>query len=55
VIVVGAGMIGQEMVKILKERKFPISELKVLARSARKQVMAGEEFEVRQQWKKACW
>jgi len=48
VIVVGAGMIGQEMVKILKERKFPISELKVLARSARKQVIAGEEFEVRQ-------
>ena len=48
VIVVGAGMIGQEMVKVLKQRKFPISELKVLARSARKQVIAGEEFDVRE-------
>jgi len=48
VIVVGAGMIGREMVKVLKQRKFPISELKVLARSARRQVIAGQEFDVRE-------
>jgi len=48
VIVVGAGMIGQEMVKVLKQRNFPMSELKILARSARKQVFGGVEYEVRE-------
>jgi len=46
VAVVGAGAVGEEMVKVLRQRKFPMSELKVLARSARKQVIDGEEFDV---------
>jgi aspartate-semialdehyde dehydrogenase len=48
VLVVGAGMIGQEMVKVLRQRKFPMSELKILARSNRKQVIAGEEYDVKE-------
>ncbi len=48
VIVVGAGMIGNEMVKVLRQRKFPMSELKILARSSRKQVFDGVEYEVRE-------
>jgi len=48
VIVVGAGMIGAEMVKVLYQRKFPMSELKILARSARKQTFDGKEFDVRE-------
>jgi aspartate-semialdehyde dehydrogenase len=48
VIVVGAGMIGNEMVKVLNQRKFPMSELKILARSARKQTFDGKEYDVRE-------
>jgi len=48
VIVVGAGMIGAEMVKVLRQRKFPISELKILARSSRKQSFEGVEYDVRE-------
>lgn len=35
VAVVGVGAVGIEMLRILKERKFPVKNLKVLARSAR--------------------
>jgi len=48
VIVVGAGMIGNEMVKVLNQRKFPMEELRILARSARKQTFDGKEYEVRE-------
>lgn len=47
VAVVGAGAVGEEMVKVLRERKFPTSELRILARSDRKQTIAGEEYDVR--------
>jgi aspartate-semialdehyde dehydrogenase len=40
--VVGIGAVGGEMVKVLRQRKFPISELRVLARSERDEEIAGE-------------
>ncbi|MDQ3841654.1 MAG: aspartate-semialdehyde dehydrogenase [Actinomycetota bacterium] len=46
VAVVGAGLVGERLVTELKGRSFPLKELRVLARSARKVVLAGETFEV---------
>ena len=48
VAVVGAGAVGDEMVRVLRERDFPISELTVLARSSRKQEIDGIEVDVRE-------
>ncbi len=47
VVVVGAGAVGEEMVKVLKQQKFPMEKLTVLARSERKQVIDGEEFDIK--------
>jgi len=46
VAVVGIGMVGKEMVKILKERNFPIRTLKILATRERIEKIEGEKFEV---------
>ncbi len=46
VAVVGAGLVGDRLVAELRRRDFPMEELRVLARSARRSVLAGEEFEV---------
>ena len=46
VAVVGAGLVGERLVAELKRRDFPLKELRVLARSARRATLAGEEFEV---------
>ncbi|HZC19525.1 MAG TPA: Asd/ArgC dimerization domain-containing protein, partial [Rubrobacteraceae bacterium] len=46
VAVVGAGLVGERIISELKRRKFPLKELRVLARSARQATLAGEEFEV---------
>ncbi|HEX5847585.1 MAG TPA: aspartate-semialdehyde dehydrogenase [Rubrobacter sp.] len=46
VAVVGAGMVGDRLVAELRRRDFPIEDLRVLARSARTAVLAGETFEV---------
>ena len=46
VAVIGAGAVGKEMVRILQQRKFPMKELRVLARSARKLEIDGREYEV---------
>jgi aspartate-semialdehyde dehydrogenase len=46
VAVVGAGMVGDRLVAELRRRDFPMKELRVLARSARTAVLAGETFEV---------
>ncbi len=46
VAVVGAGLVGERLVAELKRRDFPLKELRVLARSARRDTLAGEEFEV---------
>ena len=48
VAVVGAGAVGEEMIKVLKQRNFPISKLVILARSARKQTVDGVEYDVRE-------
>ena len=46
VAVVGAGLVGDRLVAELRRRDFPMRELRVLARSARTAVLAGETFEV---------
>ena len=40
--VVGAGMVGEELVRVLEQRRFPASELRIMARSSREQEMAGK-------------
>ena len=47
VVVVGAGLVGEEMIKVLKQRKFPAKTITVLARSERKQTIAGDEYQVK--------
>jgi aspartate-semialdehyde dehydrogenase len=47
VAVVGAGLVGDRLVAELRRREFPVKELRVLARSARQSVLAGETFDVR--------
>ena len=46
VAVVGAGLVGERLVAELRRRDFPLKELRVLARSARRAVLAGDTFEV---------
>ncbi len=46
VAVVGAGMVGDRIVAELRRRDFPLKELRVLARTARRETLAGEEFDV---------
>ena len=46
VAVVGAGLVGERLVAELRKREFPIKELRILARSARRAVLAGETFDV---------
>src|SRR3712207_1690037 len=46
VAVVGAGLVGERLVAELRRRDLPLKELCVLARSARRAVLAGETFEV---------
>jgi aspartate-semialdehyde dehydrogenase len=46
VAVVGAGLVGERLVAELRRRDFPLKELRVLARSARRAVLAGEAFAV---------
>jgi len=48
VAVVGAGAVGEEMVKVLNQRNFPMSKLVILARSTRKQAIDGVEYDVKE-------
>ena len=48
VVVVGVGAVGREMVHVLKERRFPFSNLKVFARSSRDIELNGEIYSVRE-------
>ncbi|MBL7114580.1 MAG: aspartate-semialdehyde dehydrogenase [Kiritimatiellae bacterium] len=43
---IGIGAVGTEMVKVLRQRNFPINELRVLARSERDEEIAGETLHV---------
>lgn len=46
VCVVGVGAVGIEMLRCLKQRKFPVDNLRVLARSAREIDVDGEKYQV---------
>jgi aspartate-semialdehyde dehydrogenase len=46
VAVVGAGVVGEEMVKVLRQRSFPVADIVIMARSARKQTIDGQEYNV---------
>ena len=46
VAVIGAGVVGIEMLRVLKQRNFPIGKLRVLARSARDIEVDGEKYSV---------
>jgi aspartate-semialdehyde dehydrogenase len=47
VAVVGAGAVGVEMIRVLKERNFPIRELRILARSDREILIDRQPYQVR--------
>jgi aspartate-semialdehyde dehydrogenase len=46
VAVVGIGMVGGEMVKVLRQKNFPIKELRILATRERIENIAGEDLRV---------
>lgn len=46
VAVVGAGAVGIEMLRCLKDREFPVNQLKVLARSSREMEVDGHKYQV---------
>ncbi len=46
VAVIGVGAVGIEMLRVLKQRKFPINKLRVFARSNRELVVDGEKYSV---------
>lgn len=47
VAVVGVGVVGIEMLRVLKQRNFPVNELRVLARSARDIQVEGSTYSVK--------
>ena len=46
VAVVGVGAVGEEMLRVLRQRKFPINELRVFARSSREIVVDSQKYAV---------
>ena len=46
VAVIGVGAVGIEMLRVLKQRNFPVAELRVLARSARDIEVDGQKYSV---------
>lgn len=44
--VVGIGAVGAKMIEVLRQRKFPASEIRILARSERDEEISGETFHV---------
>ncbi len=46
VAVVGVGAVGEEMLRVLRQRKFPIDELRVFARSSREFIVDNQEYSV---------
>ena len=46
VAVIGVGAVGIEMLRVLRQRNFPIGELRVLARSAREIEVDGQKYNV---------
>ena len=48
VAVVGVGAVGEEMLRVLRQRQFPVNELKIFARSARTVTVDGQNYQVEQ-------
>ncbi len=48
VVVVGAGVVGVEMLRVLRQRNFPVQDLRVLARDGRKITVDERDYEVEQ-------
>ena len=46
VAVIGVGVVGIEILKLLKERKFPVDKLRVFARSSRQIDVDGDKYQV---------
>lgn len=46
IVVVGAGAVGIEMLRVLRQRNFPVGQLKVLARSERDITVDGQNYHV---------
>src|ERR1044072_3932475 len=46
VAVVGVGAVGEEMLRVLRQRNFPVNQLKVFARSARTISVDGKSYSV---------
>ena len=46
VAVIGVGAVGEELLRILRERAFPVKELKILARSGRQIQVDNQSYEV---------
>lgn len=44
--VIGVGAVGEEMLRVLRQRNFPINQLKVFARSSRTMVVDGQSYPV---------
>lgn len=44
--VVGAGLVGEELVRVLEQRRFPMKELRIMATSTRRQEIAGRERDI---------
>ena len=44
--IVGTGAVGSEMLRVLRQRNFPCSEIRFMARSARREEIAGEMLDV---------
>lgn len=42
--VVGAGPVGQEMIRLLRKRNFPAKSIVILARSAREEIIDGISY-----------
>ena len=46
VVLVGIGLVGTRILQVLRQRNFPVSKIKVLARSARTERIDGVDYEV---------
>jgi len=44
--IIGIGAVGTELVKIIRERDFPVGELRILARTERDEQIAGDNYHV---------
>jgi aspartate-semialdehyde dehydrogenase len=46
--VVGVGSVGEEMLRVLRQRKFPVNELRVFARRSREIIVDNQKYSVQQ-------